>query len=180
MSNFLRKTKAIHHRHQSRSDDLQAEQEKQKFWNQLEETREDVDKLSMEVLEERAEAEALETQLVSELNFSIEQIEVANRLKGRLASAENEKTKTTITLLENMHIEVQEHELEIDVWNRNEERMLEQLEATNKRVIELEDEVQHWRTGHNLFVPTELDSEEDTYTADDDNLKEEEYNLFVL
>ncbi|CAL2052080.1 unnamed protein product [Caenorhabditis brenneri] len=123
---------------------FQAEQEKQKFWNQLQETKDDVEKLSMEVMVERAESEEIEAQLVAELNFSIQQIGVANRLKEKLASVEDENTKATITLLEKMHKEVQEHELKIDAWNRDEERLLEQLEATNKRVIELEKEVQHF------------------------------------
>ncbi|CAL2048249.1 unnamed protein product [Caenorhabditis brenneri] len=115
----------------------QAKRGKQKFWNQLQETKEEVEMLTMEVMEERAEAEGLETQLVSELNFSIQQIGVANRLKEKLASVEDENTKTTITLLEKMHQKVQDRELEIEAWNRDQERILEHLEATNKRVIEL-------------------------------------------
>ncbi|EGT43886.1 hypothetical protein CAEBREN_13683 [Caenorhabditis brenneri] len=174
---------------------FQAEQEFMTMLKQLIFVLPDVEKLSMEVMDERAEAEAIETQLVSELNFSIQRIGVANELKERLASAENgerekynfgvlnlslpENTRTTITLLEKMHQEVQEHELEIDAWNRDEERMLEQLEATNKRVIELEDEVQHWRMGHYQFVPTESDSdyEEDMCFADDE---EDSYFLIII
>ncbi|CAL2034539.1 unnamed protein product [Caenorhabditis brenneri] len=174
---------------------FQVEQEKQKYWNQLQETKDEVETLTMEVMEERAESEAIEAQLVAELNFSIEQIGVANRLKEKLASVEDENTKATIELLEKMHQEVMDHELEIEAWNRDEERMLEQLEAankrvieleeemleqleaTNKKVIELEEEVHHWETGHYRFVPTETDSDDEEDTDDEDDTTTEDEDL---